>query len=182
MDLLFVHIGKTAGTSIKMHCRKASKFSFIQTGHLTAKELKTLLGKKRFDDGLKFSVVRDPVERFRSACRQCRLDANAESTKDLIETRDYTSYKILRPQVETLYIDGVLSVNKVFKFEEDIPDNFVNWLNNYSPTRGTLLNIDRTRNRKGGKQELTPETERWVRDFYAADFAEFGYGHTTEIK
>src|SRR6056297_899843 len=62
LDCLFIHVPKAAGIS---WCR--SLFGNLAGGHLTATKYLAFYGARRFDAMFKFAVLREPVDRARSA-------------------------------------------------------------------------------------------------------------------
>lgn len=57
-DFVFIHINKTAGTSIISHTGKPFR------KHLTAREVIDVIGQARWDAAYKFSVVRNPWDKM----------------------------------------------------------------------------------------------------------------------
>lgn len=180
--LILVHIGKTAGSSVVEYSRRSrerNNLEALRLGHRTASEILEEVGQEQWDAALKYSIVRNPIDRYISACRQCGVDANDPAARKLAAGQD-RRFVILRSQYDFLYINDSLAVDKVFKFEQDVPDGVVTWLNSHLVGRGPFPHIDRARKR-ASKQELTAETEAWVNDFYRKDFEAFGYRHTTSL-
>lgn len=128
MEFVFIHIGKTAGTSIRAHSDKV-----ISQGHLTAAETKELIGPERYDAAIKFTVIRDPRERFLSACRQVRRDPNDKQFQEEVSYYLSGSYqppafRLFLPQWRYLEIDGDISIDKIFRYEEDVPEGVWSWM------------------------------------------------------
>ena len=61
--VVFVHLPRTAGTSIESSLFGQDHFS----QHHTAAELRTLLGPAAYEDAFRFTFVREPLDRFLSA-------------------------------------------------------------------------------------------------------------------
>lgn len=61
--VVFVHLPRTAGTSIEASLFGQDHFS----QHHTAAELRTILGPAAYEDAFRFTFVRDPLDRFLSA-------------------------------------------------------------------------------------------------------------------
>lgn len=148
--------------------------------HLTAATIREDLGAAAFEEALKFSIVRHPVDRYVSACRQCEVDANSPEVWDKVRRGIHPHwggerpYHIFVTQVDSTFVDGQQSC-KIFRFEEDLPHNLHTWLKNQGlacrefPFRKPCDGIT------APKQELTPEALAFVQDFYSIDFEVFGY-------
>jgi len=131
-NFIFIHINKTAGTSI------AKCIGLPKKRHLTVKQVIKIVGKNNFMNAYKFAVVRNPWSKVVSHYQyRVRTNQNELGTKpipfDLWVMKTYGSEKDLMyydypkmfmPQVEWLRDDkGIISVNKIFKFEE-LPEAF----------------------------------------------------------
>ena len=60
---VFVHVPRCAGTSLEAAIFAQDHYS----QHLTAAELRALLGPRAYDGAFRFAFVRDPLDRFLSA-------------------------------------------------------------------------------------------------------------------
>lgn len=184
MRVVFVHVGKTGGTSTTAYLRGAvssmSGWVYESTVHLTAELVREELGAEAFDEALKFSIVRHPVDRYISACRQCELDANDPKVWDRIKQGLHphecseVQFHIFVTQVESTFVDGQQSC-EVFKFEEDLPHGVHAWLKEQGLDHGEFPHKLPDQSGAPSKQELTPEALAFVREFYACDFEVFGY-------
>jgi len=69
-DIIFVHIPKTAGTSMRQSFNLNRTRGYLGdlyfTKHITAREIKAYLGAERYDTATSFAFVRNPWERFYS--------------------------------------------------------------------------------------------------------------------
>lgn len=198
--LLFVHVPKAGGTSIEkglagagwhmtLRATRRSEgpelFSLrrVSPQHYHATLLQDLLHIDRFD--AVFSVVREPLARFRSEYAMRHPDPDA-GTADRVDewTRQmltaYTSNPFvldshLRPQHEFLLPgahvyrleDGLdaMSADLNERYDLGLPDRF--------PRR--LRSGDKRRPLASSAVELGREAMKLVTEFYAADFEELGY-------
>lgn len=182
--VVFVHVGKTGGTSTTAYLQGAvfstPGWVYDNTVHLTAALIKEDLGAETFDEALKFSIVRHPVDRYISACRQCRVDANNPVVWERVRKGGHphehseVEYHIFVTQVESTFVDGQQSC-KIFKFEKDLPHNLKSWLQEQGLDDGEFPHKLPKLPGAPKKQELTPEALAFVKEFYACDFEEFGY-------
>jgi hypothetical protein len=181
--LIFIHVPKTGGMSISRFCRKTKssglKLYRGRRPHATVTEIRNSLGAELFDSATKFAVVRHPMDRYRSACAQASVKPNSIRAKLIAECGQIKSYResLLGKQSDLLYIDGELMVDKLFRFEDDLPENVFNWLveQGYEPEEGAKFPHWHRRNPHRELEPLTEATEKWVREFYAADYELFGY-------
>ena len=183
-DCVFIHIGKTGGSSTRVYLAAAAFHNsgwriHKQHRHLTAAAVREKLGAELFDNALRFAVVRHPVDRYISACRQCKVDANDPETWAKIRKGEHPSHgaevthHIFVTQVDSTFIDGKQSC-EIFKFEEDLPDGLCAWLAAEGLGHPRFAHINPAPP-ETEKQELTAEALEFVKDFYARDFEEFGY-------
>ena len=171
--LMFFHIGKTSGTSVKA-LLKSSAVEWSGGRHLSAESCLKRFGKKRFDESEKFTIVRNPFERFRSSLAQCNFAWNMHPNMVVMRMqRGGLCRDLFRPMADSLLVDGELPEGlKVFRFEEDVPAGVQEWLNE----RGALGEMPHRRKR--GVDEVKPLRDvqiEWVQKYYARDFELFGY-------
>jgi hypothetical protein len=185
--LVFIHVPKTGGMSISRFCRQTKSSGLeLYKGkrpHATAIEIRETIGAELFDSATKFAVVRDPMDRYRSACIQGNVRPNSKIAKRLatlsassVHPRTHKE-SLLGRQSDMLCIDGELMVDKIFKFEEDLPENVLAWLieQGYNPAEGAEFPHFHRRNASRKQEPLLAEREEWVREFYAPDYEMFGY-------
>lgn len=183
-DCIFIHIGKTGGSSTRVYLAAAAFHNPVwkvhkQHRHLKAVDVRENLGAKVFDNALKFAVVRHPVDRYISACRQCKINANDPEVWEKIRQGEHPAeggkitHHIFVTQVESTFVDGQQSC-EIFKFEKDLPENLCVWLAEQGLGHPRFGHKNPAPP-KTKKQDLTPETLEFVKDFYACDFEEFGY-------
>lgn len=125
-NFIFIHIGKTAGTSIT----KIIGEPFQK--HNTAKEVIKIIGREKWDNNYKFTVVRNPWDKvfswykYRTQLNQSNMKTNPISFADWVactygENKDpyyYYRPKIFLPQVEWLKNDnGEIDMDKIIRFE-----------------------------------------------------------------
>lgn len=174
-SILFVHIPKTAGSSIEKWLRQAGyRMTKYNTwdGSVAQHALPELYETwGEFD--YKFAVVRHPVERFLSALRHHSVPphrANAKAKellpKFLKDPNSVPSFKtFLVPQVA--YMSEGL---EVFKFEEDFFQQLGDKLNIAGP-----YPHENKRRSPIGARDLTNEAKELVYRVYEEDFKRFGY-------
>lgn len=123
-DVYFVHINKTAGSSIE----QALGLPFQ---HRTAQELRELVGQKRWEKGFSFAFVRNPWDKvashyhFRVQTNQTRLAEDPIDFNEWVvraygehDPRYYDQPKMFMPQVQWIDDeDGKRLVDFVGRFE-----------------------------------------------------------------
>lgn len=134
LKAIFIHIPKTAGTSVADSVFGTSSFHIPLTRYY-------LYDPQRFRDYFKFCFVRNPYDRARSAFYHLRTYANRASTPDTLWARDHLRSDMtfpefvfrmqfawfrrralnqthFRPQHQWINIPSVgLCVDKVYRFE-----------------------------------------------------------------
>ena len=182
----FVHVGKTSGSSMWVflaacNVKAGRSWEVVKKGHKTASTMREELGTEAWEEAVTFSIVRNPIDRYISACRQCKVDANDRKVWGMIEQGLHPYFgddrtNIFIPQFDSLAIDGEIGVDRVFKFEQDIPEGVVEWLCSQGLCHHTYRHRDPAPE-GSEKQQLTPEALTWVKDFYYQDFEAFEYEH-----
>ena len=167
MDFIFIHIGKTAGTSIVQ-----SSEGLPFWGHSTASEIRERIGIDQFEAATTFTVIREPESRYISACRHMELDPNSPNTWTKIEKaskgqRQRNEDRLFIQQWRMLETDGAVNIDHIFKFEKDVPGNVYQFLADNGLTVGDSL----PHLRKANKElRLTAKARAWVHDFYLMDY------------
>ena len=150
--LIFIHVPKTGGQSVARYLRISGlnpmlghhKIEVIENNegeepkkiretagkraHRTAAEIKKQMGARGFKAATKFAVVRNPVDRYRSACNYLGLDPNDETAVNEAIKSPMLGSSLLRTQTDMLYVSKKLAVDKLFRFETDVPDGVYEWL------------------------------------------------------
>ena len=137
--IIFIHIPKTAGSSIEQLLRDEGKYEldFIgvrngrSTHHYMGIELKLIL-KDLYQTYYKFSFVRNPYDRLISEYFWCRInnvgykfnktfDEFLDYVEDVIKNKKF--FKPIEndhfiPQYSFLFFNNKLIVNNIFKYED----------------------------------------------------------------
>jgi len=185
LKTIFVHVPKTAGTSIERRLRQTDKD--VVGGHTTA--LAYRKEYPEFASYFKFAVVRDPVDRFISAysyLRQMPVSAalrnqivhNCQSmdqfaAKARASSRTLANIIHLLPQHQFVCgRNGEILADSVYRFEnlENAWREICGRLG-IRPEPLAILNPSR----RIAKEEVTEEVLSLVRNLYARDFELFAY-------
>ena len=191
LKTIFVHVPKTAGTSIERHLRQSVKD--IVGGHTTA-----LAYKRKFPNCFatyyKFAVIRHPLERFTSAYRYLRgSPVHAALNNKIIHDCDSMEGFIKMVRMEPGILgkivhmmpqhgfvcdsSGTVLVDELFKYENldtawkqvcgriGVEHRILARLNVSDVFHDTHGNVD--------------ELQKFVGDMYAKDFAIFDYELST---
>lgn len=189
--IIFIHIPKTAGSSIEHLLRDEGRYEldFIgvrngrSTHHYMGIELKMIL-KDLYPKYYKFSFVRNPYDRLISEYFWCRIkDVGHKFNKTFDEFLDYVEDVIKNkkffkpiendhfiPQYSFLFFNNKLLVNNIFKYED---------IETVSPLIKKRLKIKTTLQHlnKSVKNEitLTQEQKDRIYNLYKIDFETFNY-------
>ncbi len=189
--IIFIHIPKTAGSSIEHLLRDEGRYEldFIgvrngrSTHHYMGIELKMIL-KDLYPKYYKFSFVRNPYDRLISEYFWCRIkDVGHKFNKTFDEFLDYVEDVIKNkkffkpiendhfiPQYSFLFFNNKLLVNNIFKYED---------IETVAPLIKKRLKIKTTLQHlnKSVKNEitLTQEQKDRIYNLYKIDFETFNY-------
>ena len=191
IKIIFIHIPKTAGSSIEHLLRDEGRYEldFIgvrngrSTHHYMGIELKMIL-KDLYPKYYKFSFVRNPYDRLISEYFWCRIkDVGHKFNKTFDEFLDYVEDVIKNkkffkpiendhfiPQYSFLFFNNKLLVNNIFKYED---------IETVAPLIKKRLKIKTTLQHlnKSVKNEitLTQEQKDRIYNLYKIDFETFNY-------
>lgn len=189
--IIFIHIPKTAGSSIEHLLRDEGKYEldFIgvrngrSTHHYMGIELKMIL-KELYPTYYKFSFVRNPYDRLISEYFWCRInnvghkfnktfDEFLDYVEDVIKNKKF--FKPIEndhfiPQYSFLFFNNKLIVNNIFKYED--LEKVVPLIKKRLKIKTSLQHLN-----KSVKNEitLTQEQKDRIYNLYQIDFETFNY-------
>ena len=191
-NILFIHVPKTAGTTIetalggrsKEHLYDASgklPDQIVTRQHLFASEYRKYTGDAEYDNLYKFSVVRNPYDRLVSAyhfisknkyvpqkIKNMSFDEFVKATLPMSDIeRRYLFDGHLEPQIKYIDEDNI----KIFKFEK-LKSCFTSLNKKFGPL---VFEHHLKSDRRPWKKYYTPELKELVYNFYKEDFDRFGY-------
>jgi len=178
---IFIHINKTAGTSI------GKAIGLPVKHHQTAKEVIARIGKDKWDAAYKFTLVRNPWDKvvshyeYRRKRNKTELATRNISFKDWViktygpvkDTFYYNNPKAFQPQLEWLKDDeGMVTVDFVGKFESINKD-----FNQIKAIIGLDTELPHLNAGKRANYQAyyDPETREIVAGWFHEDIEAFGY-------
>lgn len=178
---VFIHINKTAGTSIGRAIGLPIK------DHLTAAEVIARIGREKWDTAYKFTVVRNPWDKVASHYEYRRKKNKTEIASRNISFSDWlrmtygdeknTFYfnnpRSFQPQVEWLKDkDGKISIDFVARYESIIED-----FDQIKQSIGMDVNLPylNASKRAGYQSYYDDETREIVAHWFREDIETFGY-------
>ena len=198
LKFIFIHIEKTAGSSLTLKLKdysddniimgledeiNISDINLIKQGfttnrfqpfnnakHLTIHEYRKYYDADMVDKYFKFAIVRDPYERFKSMFHfQVKKNfGGAYEKKDIKLIMERVFNVALRPQTD--YVDETVTIVKY--------ENLVNDLNELSVFKEkgiTFYDLPFLNKAKNKDIILDEETKNKIRHIYYKDFLFFGY-------
>lgn len=189
--IIFIHIPKTAGSSIEHLLRDEGKYEldFIgvrngrSTHHYMGIELKLIL-KELYPTYYKFSFVRNPYDRLISEYFWCRInnvghkfnktfDEFLDYVEDVIKNKKF--FKPIEndhfiPQYSFLFFNNKLLVNNIFKYE-DI-ETVAPLIRKRLKIKTELQHLNKS---KKNEITLTQEQKDRIYNLYKIDFETFNY-------
>jgi chondroitin 4-sulfotransferase 11 len=130
-DFIFIHINKTAGTSI------LNSLNIRKKQHLEAKEIIAKIGIEKWNNCYKFSIVRNPWDKvvshynYRVKTNQCLMNEKKISFKNWVSltyglNKDpfyYDNIKMFQSQSDWLKDNlGHINIDRIGKFENLVND------------------------------------------------------------
>lgn len=181
VSFIFIHINKTAGTSI------SKALGFPNKRHLTAKQVIKIVGKPAWENAYKFTVVRNPWDKVVSHYNY-RIKTNQTQMKDKMidfsdwvkvtygpdkDKRYYDQPRMFQPHINWLLDDkDEFNLEFVCKFENLVDDfHKVTQDIHYS---ARLPHLNKT-NRVRYRDFYDHETKKIVADWFAKDIDLFKY-------
>lgn len=181
LPFVFVHINKTAGTSI------GNAMGLRNKNHLTVKEVISRIGQKPWDSAYKFTFVRNPWDKtvslyeYRRKKNKTQIATLGISFEDWVmktlgDKQDqlfYDNPKSFQPQVEWLKdLQGHISIDYIGKFES---------LNQDFDAIRKVIGIDtqlphlNASSREPYQSYYSEKTRDLVSRWFAEDIERFGY-------
>ncbi len=196
VSVLFIHIPKTGGSSVELAMAESGwemsmrssprldvsgfRFHRVSPQHYHADLLRSTIRLGLID--VRFTVVRHPIQRFRSeyAMRRARKGTGAAAEVEEWAAGRFAAYarnpsvldNHLRPQHEFLLDDTL-----VYKLEDGL-ENAVADLGRHGVQITAPVRPARDQARvvlPTSSVEISPALEARLREFYAEEFARFGY-------
>lgn len=195
---VFVATPKVASQSIRRHLRQFTEpddweqcglyerryipiphLAIKQTGHLTLNEVRPFLTEEQWQTYFKFAFVREPMDRFLSACffLIAGLEQQTDPNRVILEHLDrpeWVNQIHLRPQTEFIYQNNELVADFLGRYENITED-----LKTINQSIGVeheaqlpTLNVTASRDWR-----FKPDAEvvRRVSDLYRNDYQRLGY-------
>lgn len=158
INLLFIHITKTSGTSVKKALR--SKYQVEDIAGINKHHKTALLYSKELDINKidTVTIVRNPYDRYKSYL-------NFTNNKDWFNNNNF---HFLRPQYEYIYSKDGCLVNDILKFEDR--DQINNYFKKYD-----LVIEHHNATDNIVYEDLTEEQIAFCNKMYKKDFELFNY-------
>ncbi len=178
---IFIHINKTAGTSI------GNAIGLDVKQHLTAKEVISRVGQEQWDSAYKFTFVRNPWDRAVSLYEYRRKKNKTQIATKGIEFTEWVNYvfsdhpdpyfhnnpKSFQPQVEWLKDDnGRVTVDFVGRFESINKD--FDRIKELTGSSANLPHLNASK-RTSYQSYYDADTRALVHHWFHQDIALFGY-------
>jgi hypothetical protein len=180
-NYVFIHISKTAGTSIVDVIGKPFR------KHLTVKDVINVIGQKKWDQAYKFTVIRNPWDKVVSQYKHAiKMNSNNMAIKR-IEFKDwvactygepkdpfyYGRAQMFFPQVEWLKnYQGKIDVDKIIRFE-----NLNEGINEVFETLAIESNLPHLNEtyKTNYRDFYDEESIQIITEWFHEDIQEFGY-------
>jgi hypothetical protein len=188
IKLKFIHIPKTAGTSIENYgFLHAIKWGKVDISYYNSFNINTNYGKWHstfktlphdFYEGFDlFCVVRNPYDRIFSAVfcgfKDSYPKTIEELNKEIIDRIHDENIHFVK-QSDFVYKDGIQKVKYILKFE-NLKYDMEKLLKMYGINSEFNINHNKSQTKYFSIKELYPETIQLINTFYKSDFENFGY-------
>ncbi len=183
---IYVHIPKTGGVSINR-----AFFSSLGGGHKKLKDYKNIFSNSQYETYFKFTIVRNPLDRFLSAANYVFSGGAFESDRIWLENYDKIQLDINKLVSEDLKIlskeklhflpqyqfvideDGIIGVDFVGKFEE-IDREFA-FISKKIGAKKKMKRENSTTKKLYKKENLDSKSLKIIQEVYEKDFQLFNY-------
>jgi len=178
---VFVHIHKTAGTSI------GRAIGLSRKNHLTAKEVIQKIGKKNWQAAYTFTVVRNPWDKvvslfeYRRKKNKTQIASSGMTFTEWVHLTHghdrnpfyHDNVKSFQAQVEWLKDEeGIIAIDFIAKFESLNTD--FDQIRKAIGIGASLPHLNES-HRKNYRSYYTAETKRIITRWYDEDITAFGY-------
>lgn len=154
-NYFFVRIPRTGSTSI---CKALNFYP----NHKTAKVWRELMGD-RFDSLFKFTIVRNPIDRFISCYMKFGINTPID---EFIKKGMFKGDIRFLPQTDYIYIDGKLAVDYIGKYEELDKS----WFEICSLLKINKTELEHLQTTTSPKPSLSPSLKSLLQKYYSDDF------------
>ncbi len=196
--IIFIHVAKTGGSSIHIALKDASGWPILDPRrmdplppihHMSAIDL--IMQNPQYAGYYKFAVVREPLDRLRSAYTDFLLGADRKGYH--LSVKEYNNFEHFcinypnsewvndphfRPQHE-MVCDPYGNIMVDLCKYETLAEDLLKIGGRLGFVENPFLNLQHYRNNKSARSNidlsLTKETETRIRDFFATDYDKFGY-------
>jgi hypothetical protein len=208
---IFVHVPKAAGTSITNELSAYTEYCDLEIGgtafgeqlqplykrrfnlykHISADEIKSIVGQHVWNEYFTFSIVRNPYTRLRSIFSFLKeWEGTPEDFKtslsgfsgfnEFVESETWKTRlgpdRIFQPQGTWLQSEGLISVDYVGRLES-IDEDFNKIIERIAPNsregRSPINRLNRSSEASG--RTLSADAINLINEYYHQDFADFGY-------
>lgn len=177
----FIHINKTAGTSIEAALG-------IQTQHISVREAMIIYGDKVWHDLFTFTIVRNPWDRvfshyqYRVMTNQTNMGAKTisftEWTRKAYGDQDpeyFNNPKLFMPQVDWIVDQNMeIHVDMIGRFEH-LEEDF-KMICKILGCSAVLPHLKRSSNKNDYRKHYDAATIGLIAQWFAEDIGQFGYG------
>lgn len=186
LKCIFVHIPKNGGVSLNKLL-----FNNLGGGHCTIKRYSLIFNKREFNAYYKFAIVRNPIDRLRSAYYFLKNGGLHEKDKfwfnnnlvkfanfnDFVENwltdSNIYSFPHFVPQFEYVIIAGKIMVDDVFKLE-NLEKDFQK-IRNRLQINKELIHLNRTMSPQDNLHIYSRKCINKIHEIYRRDFEYFQY-------
>lgn len=175
-DFFFIHIPKTAGTSV------CAYLGVTDPGHFTYREAESLGIVD--NDTITFAVLRDPIDRLVSTFRYSKkveklngsnalswvskFDSIDELVANGLSPERISEHYFLRPQAE--YLPAKDNEKLALLDFQDLPDAVESYVKRVLPGRNALSEMPHLRASHSEKAEISAATARKIEELYIKDY------------
>lgn len=161
------------------------EFKDVRHGHLSARQIRPVIGDNIFNAYFKFAFVRHPFSRFVSFCAFMGKDGAFRSDplgfmRHIVRNVRPVNHILFRPQSDFLVDDAGKSVMDFVGRTEEMQASYDKVCTRLGLPR---TDLERANTSEHDDEYDDPELRQWVSDFYRRDFELFDYrfdGHATE--
>ena len=192
-ETYFVHIPRTGGRHVdKIIKSSGAEHAYTNMDHMILGRFTCHLHYPLYElklptnNATHITVVRNPLERFKSMMKQKSKDFNVNYNEYLKTKSDWDRFLLVSQEIDDFKANWIRPQHQficrktlIWKFEDGFGENFTDWLHRMSGIEAEPMDrsYELLPSEKSDREapELNDQICDWAKEFYLKDYERFGY-------